>query len=99
MCHSFFYDCPKCKGKGKVKLLSKMTTNDLIKLFDGYQGISPTAKIRYNNSIGLVVQLGESLSEKWRSGDIIVFWADGECTALPEESFNLLEFDLFQVEK
>lgn len=33
---------------------------------------------------GVAIELGENLSRTWQSGDIVVFWTDGEHTVLPD---------------
>ena len=76
-----------------------MKPEELVALFGNYDGISATALIEYQGERGIAIELGETLSATWRSGKIIVFWADGDHTTLPEGPFTLLEFDLFKRRK
>lgn len=41
--------------------------------------------IEYEGERGIALKVGENLSQTWKSGDIIVFWTDGEQTVLPDE--------------
>jgi len=53
-----------------------------------------SAVIEWRGQVGIVFVVGEVLSATWRSGKIIVFWADGEHTILPDE-FEVLAIDVF----
>jgi DNA-binding response OmpR family regulator len=53
-----------------------------------------SAKIEYQGRIGLVIRLGQRLSDQWGPGDTIVFWDDGSHGRLPE-AFNLIALNLF----
>ena len=55
----------------------------------------PTALIEYEDDKGIAIRLGENLvTGTWLSGDIIVFWNDGEHTILPDE-FKLIKYNLW----
>jgi hypothetical protein len=47
-----------------------------------------------NTQRGIMVLLGEPLSDKWRSGNWIVFWSNGDHTIPPDE-FDIILDDLF----
>ncbi len=40
-----------------------------------------TVKDPYGDSFGIAVRLGPNVSDKWMSGDIVVFWRNGDVTA------------------
>ena len=64
-----------------------ITREKFEELFNEKNTIGLSAKIKDNNKIGLAFKL-ESIKE-FKSGDIIVFWENGEQTKLPEK-FKLL---------
>lgn len=72
-----------------------MIKADLVDLFNAFVTIQPAAKITYLGSSGIAVRLSVNLSERWQAGDIVVFWANGDITALPDE-FDLVNRDLFR---
>ena len=71
-----------------------MTSDELRRRFEQTRDLQPTALINYQGDVGIAIRLGEVLSKTWRSGDVIVFWPDGDHTTLPDE-FALLKFDLW----
>jgi hypothetical protein len=46
--------------------------------------------------VGVAIHLGENLAQLWQSGDIIVFWSNGDHTMVPER-VEVLQWDLFDV--
>lgn len=57
--------------------------------------IGRAALIDYEGERGIIIKIGENLSSTWRSGEIIVFWEDGEQTILPDE-FLLISENVFR---
>lgn len=54
------------------------------------------ALIEFQGEKGIAILLGENLvTGTWLSGDIIVFWENGDHTILPEE-FDLIKLDIFK---
>ena len=54
----------------------------------------PTAIVRHikQKEIGLAMLIGESLGGAWQSGDLIIFWRDGDHTDInPDDEIELLE--------
>ncbi len=51
------------------------------------------AYIESNGEYGMAMLIGDNLSSSWMSGDIIVFWGDGEQTVMPTE-FKIYSFHL-----
>ena len=80
----------------KYSLGDDMKPEELRVLFGNHDGLGATAMIEHNGMRGIAIEIGEVLSATWRQGKIIVFWADGDHTTLPEEPFTLLRFDLFR---
>jgi hypothetical protein len=65
-------------------------------LFDKQNKIQPTCMIEYQGEKGIVFQLGENLATgTWLSGDIIVFWEDGDQTTLPEDGYIIINENLW----
>lgn len=58
--------------KIKFSQLKEILTND-----------NRQAVIRHSGQFGTAILIGENLSQNWQSGDIIVFWQDGEATIAP----------------
>jgi len=61
-----------------------------------HSSIQPAAKIRHvkMGSVGIVFRLCEVLSEKYRSGDLIVFWSDGDYGVCnPGDEVEVVEAD------
>jgi hypothetical protein len=56
--------------------------------------LTNSAVIEFQGQRGIVIKLGENLGGAWLSGDLIVFWDDGENTILPDE-FAVIAFDIF----
>ena len=72
-----------------------MEEKELMEIFDKQDNfISSCALIEHQGVRGIAIELGENLSEKWRSREIIVFWRDGDHTVLPEE-FVLIKFNFW----
>lgn len=45
---------------------------------------------------GIAIRLGENLSKKWQSGDVIIFWSNGDHTTMdPEDEIRIINADLF----
>ena len=57
--------------------------------------LSASALIEHDGQRGIAIKLGETLSKTWRSGDVIVFWANGEHTVPPDTMQLVSELDLF----
>lgn len=78
-----------------------MTGKSLIGRMNRSQMLCPSALINMpNQGLGVVFRLGGNLSDKWQSGDIIVFWANGDQTTLTEENeFDLISWNVFKAAK
>lgn len=57
-----------------------MTRQQLIDALKAQNQIQPAALIRYRYDLGIAMLLGENLGKPWMSGDLIIFWADGDHT-------------------
>lgn len=73
-----------------------MIPEELRAHFDQLDEIQPAVRIEYQGHIGIAICLGESLGGPWQSGDVIVFWRDGDSTVLPDE-FTLLPGSLWEL--
>ena len=72
-----------------------MTPEELVRRIDGdSDSLSWAVLIEYQGIRGVAIKLGESLGDPWQSGDIVVFWQDGDSTALPD-NFGLIVTDLW----
>lgn len=47
------------------------------------------------DGVGVAICLGENFTKLWQSGDVIVFWPDGEHTTVPDV-VEVLNWDLFR---
>jgi len=57
--------------------------------------MSASALIEHEGARGIAIRLGETLHRLWQSGDVIVFWTNGDHTILPDEFELVREGDLF----
>ena len=74
-----------------------MTATELRAMFDGPDWKATSAVIESEGDRGIALKLGENLSGLWKSGDVIVFWEDGDHTELPDD-FALVQFNPFRLE-
>lgn len=76
-----------------------MREEDLRKQWESDNKLCHISMIRITNgsyagTLAVVVELGEGINEKWKAGDFIAFWADGEHTCLDGLEFDVLVDDL-----
>jgi len=71
-----------------------MTPAELKALFDEDDELTNAALIEHEGARGIAIKLGESLCGVWGSGNIIVFWSNGDHTIPPDE-FDLIHSELF----
>lgn len=57
--------------------------------------VNQAALIEKDGERGIVFKIGENLSATWQSGDVIVFWENGEQTIIPDE-FELVSKNVFR---
>ena len=68
-----------------------MTFKEVLKQEDN----CTSAVIEFQGERGIALLIGERLSKTWASGDIIVFWENGEQTVLPEDH-KVIEINIFR---
>lgn len=76
------------------QIMISMSSSQLLTVFEKRKLNS--ALIEFGGERGIVLKLGENLSTQppWLSGEIIVFWQDGENTVLPDY-FQVIKLDVF----
>ncbi len=53
-----------------------------------------------DNGHGIALRIGENLSKDWQSGDVIVFWPNGEQTAVDGiKDIKIINDDIYTVKK
>lgn len=57
--------------------------------------MSASALIEHEGTRGIAIRLGENLSGSWQSGNVIVFWTNGDHTIVPDEFELVRQDDLF----
>lgn len=75
-----------------------MFNEELEERFKNDSGLAPSAVIEFKGERGIAIALGENLvTNTWLSGDVIVFWENGEHTMLPEEQeFELIHYNAYR---
>ena len=59
----------------------------LIAALNAQNSLQPMLVIEWKGEWGIAMLLGEQLSNTWRSGDLIIFWDDGDQTDLDENHY------------
>lgn len=70
-----------------------MNRQQLIDKLTETHALQPAALVRHvkQDSIGIAIILGESMGGAWQSGDLIIFWANGDHTDInPDDDVELL---------
>jgi hypothetical protein len=75
-----------------------MTKEELEAQFESDDSLAPCALIRFQGELGIALKIGENLTKHWQSGDVIVFWENGEHTVLADQ-FTLIRFNLWSLEE
>lgn len=77
----------------------KMTYQELEDKLNAHPCLQPAVIIREMKfqEIGIAICLGENLAKKWQSGDVIVFWPNGDHTTMnPEDEIEIERIDLYE---
>lgn len=72
-----------------------MTPQELENKFNAEDWNTVSALIEYQDERGIAIRIGENLAHNWQSGEIIVFWEDGEHTVLPDD-FELVKYNVWR---
>jgi hypothetical protein len=83
--------------KNFISVGDKFRFEDFEKAIQSLDALGPAILIQHEREgRGIAVCLGESLSEKWQSGDVIVFWPNGDHTTIrPDDLVQVVSNDLY----
>jgi hypothetical protein len=74
-----------------------MRFDEFEKAMDKIEGLQPAVLIEHGEEgRGVAIRIGENLAETWQSGDVIVFWPNGDHTTIhPDHEILVVKMDLY----
>jgi hypothetical protein len=87
-----------------MKVGDRMEFQDFEKAMNEGDSLQPVVLISSNAGSGyergVAIRIGESLSKKWQSGDVMVFWPNGDHTTMhPDDEIEIIRLDLYESDR